>query len=97
MDITETTIKSILNLMARRIQLFLTAIRVYFAIFIKENQSKMANKLCLWGFGPNFSKDYGINLIPFVYFWNWAIPLIDTYIDRLIGHFNIVIFPPLWP
>ena len=78
MDITETTKKSILNLMARRIQLFLTAFGVYFAIFIKENQSKMTKKWCLWGFGHNFLKDYGINLIPFVYFWNLAILLIDT-------------------
>jgi hypothetical protein len=30
------------------------------------------------GFGHNFLQDYRINLIPFVYFWNLAILLIDT-------------------
>ena len=45
--------------------------------FIKENQLKMAKKWRFCGFGHNFLQDYHINLIPFVYFWNLAILLID--------------------
>jgi hypothetical protein len=50
--------------------------------------------MMFWDFGHNFLEDYGINLIPFVYFWNWAILLLDSTFDHIIGHFDNVF---LWP
>jgi hypothetical protein len=56
----------------------------------------MAKKWRFCGFGHNFLQDYGINSIPFVYFWTGAILLIYSIFDHIKVHLDIVFVWPLY-